>query len=71
MSKKIKRLRKARLDKGWTGMKLATEAGLHPSQISKFETGREIPYDKQLERLAAALGIPQGKAHTLLDEVAP
>jgi transcriptional regulator with XRE-family HTH domain len=44
--------------RGWDQMKLATEAGLDPSSISHYETGRTVPPRKTLERLAAAVGLP-------------
>ena len=59
-------LKKKRLDNGWSQFRLAAESGIHPSDISRFESGRLIPYDGQLQKLAKALDVPPAKASTLL-----
>ncbi len=45
-----------RLDAGLTQSQLASEAGIHQSEISKIERGRLNPTKETLETLAHALG---------------
>ena len=60
------RVRKARLERGWTQEDLAEETGLASVQISRIERGvREIRLTTLL-RLLDALNIPAGK---LLDRL--
>jgi transcriptional regulator with XRE-family HTH domain len=42
----------------WDQLKLAEAAGMDPSSISHYETGRTVPPRKSLESLAAAVGVP-------------
>jgi len=49
--------------------KMATLAGVDPGTVSRIETGRLIPYDRDLVRLAGALGWPSDQADALLEDV--
>ncbi len=42
--------------RGWTQEQLAEAAGMHPAQISAYETGLKIPRPATRIRLAAAVG---------------
>jgi transcriptional regulator with XRE-family HTH domain len=42
----------------WEQRDLARAAGLDPSSLSRYESGRIVPPRKALERLAAAVGVP-------------
>jgi transcriptional regulator with XRE-family HTH domain len=55
--------------RGWSKSELARRAGLNQTTVSAVESGRLIPYDTQLLKLAKALGVPDPEA--LLDEVTP
>jgi transcriptional regulator with XRE-family HTH domain len=66
---KMKLITKLRKAMGLTQSRLAARAGLHPSQISLFESERMKPSDSQLRKMAKPLGVPADRAHTLLDEV--
>ena len=50
-------LRTAREQKGLSQAELATKAGLQPSAVSHFETGRRAPSFENLRALADALGV--------------
>ena len=54
--------------RGWSQMKLAVEAKMHPAEISKIENCKLVPGSKQRGRLSAALGVPE---NLLLSEVSP
>jgi ribosome-binding protein aMBF1 (putative translation factor) len=56
--------------KGWSGLELARRSENAPSDLSRWEHARAIPYDRQLRRLARALAWPVADAHRLLEEVA-
>ena len=71
MSTWITRLRLERTNRGLTQTKLAAEADLSASDISKFENGWARPYPSQAQRLARALGIPTSEAESLGEEVEP
>lgn len=45
-----------RASQGWTQEEFAEAAGMHPAQISAYETGRKIPRPATRIRLAAAAG---------------
>lgn len=49
-------LKRLRLEKGWSQRRLADEAGVHHSLISKIERGKETPSPAVTGRLAGALG---------------
>lgn len=50
-------LRKAREEKGLSQAELAEKAGLQPSAISHFESGRRSPSFDNLKRLADSLSV--------------
>lgn len=52
----LKGLRERR---GWSQAELARRARLHPADISRIESGRLVPYDRQRRRLARALGVSE------------
>lgn len=58
-----------REERGWSRSELARHAGMHASTVGQIENGRYNPYRVQLQKLAAALGVPEDQASTLLDEV--
>src|SRR4051794_12413662 len=43
---------------GWDQAELAAAAGLHPSSISRYESGKLVPPRRAVERLAGAVGVP-------------
>jgi ribosome-binding protein aMBF1 (putative translation factor) len=51
------KIRTARRQRGWTQASLSHFTGLGSGDISRIETGRLIPTDSQLRRLAKALDI--------------
>lgn len=53
----LTRLRAERLLRGWSARELGLIAGIDAREISRFETGRAVPYRGQLARLAEALGV--------------
>lgn len=62
----MRRMKHARLQRGWSQVVLAYKAKVAVADVSRIETGRGQPYPNQLKRLARALRLdPQ----TLLDEV--
>lgn len=63
--KKLTELRQAR---GWSKAELARRAELVEGYVGKIESGRLVPYETQLRRIARALGVPVAKATTLLDD---
>lgn len=54
MGRTIKELRDA---KGWTQFELAARVRVRPESVARWEQGRTHPYGKNLEDLAAALGV--------------
>jgi len=50
-------IRELRLRRGWSQLELSRRARIHPSDLSKIEAGRIVPYEPQLRRLARALGV--------------
>ncbi len=56
-----------RLVRRWSQLTLARVARVPSSELSKIENGILHPYRRQLERLAAALGVEPPEA--LLDDV--
>lgn len=67
----MKRLTLERQRRGWSKAEVARRAGLHPSQIGWFESGRMVPYDSSLRKIAAAFGMDESEAPDLLEEVSP
>jgi transcriptional regulator with XRE-family HTH domain len=65
----VKVLTAERERRGWSRAELARRAQLHPTQIGQIEAGRLVPYPVQLLRIAAALGIAEGSAGQLMEEV--
>jgi transcriptional regulator with XRE-family HTH domain len=62
------RMKQRRQQLGLTQTVLAARAGrLAPSDISRFETGRQVPYPGQTKRIARVLGLTPAE---LLDDVA-
>ncbi len=57
-----------RTKNGWSKAELARRAHMHPAQVGQIESGRFIPYPKQLRKLAAALEF-EGMPLDLLEEV--
>src|SRR3954453_23763738 len=57
--------------RGWDQATLAKAAGLDPSSVSHYETGRTVPPRKSVEALAAAVGVPMSYVEgTLLPALA-
>ncbi len=52
-----KTIREWRKEKGWTQAELAYHAGVAPSSVYNWESGRFEPRASQLRDLAAALGV--------------
>ena len=63
------RLTQEREARGWSQAELARRARLHPSELSKIESGRIRPYRPLLRRLARHLRLPAADAGRLLDDV--
>ncbi len=53
----VTRMKAERLRRHWTQTDLAYHARMSPSDISRIENGRLIPYPGYAERLARALGL--------------
>lgn len=64
----IKKIEHVRFSKGITKSELARRANMQASVIGWIESGRFIPYESQLNKIAAALGW-EGDPHELLEEV--
>lgn len=63
------RLRAERLQRGWTGAKLARKAEIDQALIYEVAARRVVPYDRELLRLARALRLPPSAAKGLMAEV--
>jgi len=50
-------VRTLRQQRGWTALELARRSRIHPSDISRIESGRLAPYQPQVRRLARVLGV--------------
>jgi len=61
-------LKKARETKGWSQSELGRQTGIHPSTISLIESGRLVPYEAQLVKLAKALGLRRIDLSKLVSE---
>jgi len=59
-------LTRIRLAHGMSKAKLARRAELDQSRLSKIESGRDRPYERELARLASALGFPPEHMQELL-----
>ena len=66
----MRQITKAREARGWSKAELARVSHMNATTISQIETGRWVPYDGQLEKLARALGVPEADANRLLEEEA-
>ena len=64
----MRRLTREREIRGWSRAELSRRAGLNPSQVGLFESGRLIPYPVQLRKLAGALEFGNDPTE-LMDEV--
>ena len=53
----VTRMKAERLRRRWTQTDLAYHARMSPSDISRIENGRLIPYPGYAERLGKALGL--------------
>ena len=62
-------LTERRIAAGLSKAALARRASLDQALLSKIESGRVRPYERELQRLAVALDVPVPQAATLLDEV--
>ena len=62
-------LTRKRAELGWSRAKLARVAELDQALVSKFELRRQVPYPKELHRLAKALKVPIRDAEGLLEDV--
>ena len=51
------RIKKARLEKGWSQAELARRMFITQSSVAEWESGRKAPHTKNLARLAMLLGI--------------
>jgi transcriptional regulator with XRE-family HTH domain len=60
--KSLRQLREAR---GFSLTELARRARMHPSDVSKTERGRAVPYAVQAKRLGRVLGISADQVLTL------
>ncbi len=58
-----KRLRIIRIEQDVKQRDLALRVGLSPSVLSDIERGYRAPTDRQVEAIAAALGIPPESLH--------
>ena len=63
----VTKMEKQRFQQGMTKAELARRAGVQPNLITWIEAGRFVPYQSQLDKIAAALGCDEPE--TLLDRV--
>ena len=66
MARKL--IEKLRVEKGWSKAALARKAEIQQGVVGWIESGRYVPYDSQLRKLAKALDW-QGDPSDLLKEV--
>jgi transcriptional regulator with XRE-family HTH domain len=71
MEDDVRRLTHERIDRGWSKAELARRARMCNGTIGQIESGRLIPYESQIVKIAEALGWPLDKAGELLEDVAP
>ncbi len=50
-----------RAQRGWSRVELARRARIHPSDITRIERGRMIPYRPQVRRLARVFRVSESK----------
>ena len=62
------RLTQMRLERGWSKAELARRSGLDQSLIGKYESGRMVPYYRELRRISDAFGMPPENANGLLEK---
>jgi transcriptional regulator with XRE-family HTH domain len=65
-SRKRQALASLRQERGLSQAALARKSGLNQSTVNQIETGRLVPYESQLRKLASALGVPEDRASDLL-----
>ncbi len=51
------RVRRLRLERGWSQHRLSAESGLHHSAVSRIESGENNPTARSVRDLARALGV--------------
>ena len=54
-----KRIRLAMIERDLTDGDVSYATGIHPSNLSKYKTGKNVPTAKTLRRLALALGVDE------------
>ena len=54
----VRRIRAARIEKGWTQQRLADYSGIARANIARLEAGRHAPRIDTIELLARALSLP-------------
>ena len=64
----MKRVVRERQKLGWSQSELARRAGVNQTSLSRIENGKEPPFPKRAERIAAALGW-DGEPMALFDEI--
>lgn len=64
--RKMQQIREA---KGLSRSEVSRRAEVQPSLVGWIETGRYIPYRTQLVKVAAALGVDESEAETLLEPI--
>lgn len=70
-----RRLRQARLARGWTQAELGERLGLEDSnsgapRVSRYERGERMPDEQTMEALAKALDLPVAYFHAASDPLA-
>jgi len=58
-----------RQENGWSQSELARRSGIHATTISLIESGRLIPYDAQIAKIAQAFGISKRQAAKLVRQL--
>jgi transcriptional regulator with XRE-family HTH domain len=64
----VKVLTREREARGWSRSELARRASVNAATVGQIEIGRLIPYDVQLQKIAAALSWT-GEPAKLMEEV--
>jgi transcriptional regulator with XRE-family HTH domain len=54
ISEKIKKLR---LEKGWSQTQLANKLGIHPQNVSRYERGPTMPSTEAMSKFAEVFGV--------------